>query len=102
MSVSLLTSRDAPPSIQTVLVVVIGALCYPMEVGVTLLIRWRLRGSALPCPQRLLALTQADLFQLLPTKLDADILSDAVSELRSGQPVRSSAPVQQLRPVSTR
>ena len=39
-------------------------------------------------PQRLLALTQADLFQLLPTKLDADILTDALGELRSGEPVR--------------
>jgi len=41
-----------------------------------------------PCAQRLLALTQADLFQLLPTKLDADILTDALGELRSGEPVR--------------
>jgi len=44
--------------------------------------------DSLVAPQRLLALTQADLFQLLPTKLDADILTDALNELRSGEPVR--------------
>ena len=41
-------------------------------------------------PQRLLALNQADLFQLLPTKLDADILTDAIAELRTGERVRSA------------
>lgn len=32
--------------------------------------------------RRLLALTQADLYQLVDTKLDADLLSDAIHDLR--------------------
>ena len=32
--------------------------------------------------RRLLALTQSDLYQLVDTKLDADLLSDAIHDLR--------------------
>lgn len=32
--------------------------------------------------RRLLALTQADLYQLVDTKLDADLLMDAIHDLR--------------------
>ena len=38
--------------------------------------------SALLQGRRLLALTQSDLYQLVDTKLDADLLSDAIHDLR--------------------
>ncbi len=51
--------------------------------------------------RRLLALTQADLYQLVDTKLDADLLSDAIHDLRL-RAVRSPSSFETGLTVATR